>query len=217
VNYKYLLYIHATFLKFDMINLFTSRTKSFYLFAIALLVTSNVFSQNLGPPLTKEAQANLLTKIWLDSCAKLFGKPDAIRELAKAKNFQENPSYSEQLLAGEKGTVWDVSLGPNNMFALLLTESGNSCKVYARSASSLVVNETFEKVLLGVKNPELKVTKAVDKFVEKDGVKLRQLGYILSKATEFTGQGWAFVSTTSESESPTVMQATISISKIRMP
>src|SRR3546814_9447463 len=94
--------------------------------------------------------------LWLDTCAKNFTNPEAIKDFARSVHFTENPEYSPSLLNGSPGTVWDASLGNLLQVGLVVLDDG-TCRVVARKADAETVNETFTKVLEGTRRPGLEV------------------------------------------------------------
>lgn len=160
--------------------------------------------------LSREVQAQMFLQLWTQTCAKYFTKPDEIRVVAKKYRFEENPPYAKNYLKDEKGTVWDVSLGPHTQQTLVMLENGASCRVYARRAASQPINMVFEKVMQGINKPGVAVEKIVDKELELDGVKLKQIAYYLSRID--MAQGWVFIATTSDSETAGI-QATITVNR----
>lgn len=40
-----------------------------------------------------EDRARMLAKLWMDSCAKHFNNPEALRSFARQSGFHESPSY----------------------------------------------------------------------------------------------------------------------------
>jgi len=174
----------------------------------AALLTQPVQGQS-GGSLSPEAQANLVTRLWTDTCAAHFSGPAQIRSFAASRLFQKNPPYAQDLLKGQAGTVWDVSLGPHAQNSLVLFDDGK-CQVLGRRAKSMVINEVFEKVLQGINAPGLSVQKIVDKEIDLKGVKLRQLAYFVSRTN--ADQGWVFASTTSDSDKASI-QATLTTAR----
>lgn len=162
---------------------------------------------------SREAQADLVTKLWLDTCAKHFPNPAQIRVLAQVYRFQENPPYAQSLLAGQKGTVWDVSIGPMAQNALILFDD-ERCQVRGRRADSKSINAVFEKVLQGINAPGVTALRVSEKDVEQGGTVLSQIAYFVSKTG--ADQGWAFVATTSDSEA-TTYQAVITVGRSAKP
>jgi hypothetical protein len=162
---------------------------------------------------SREEQAKLLSKLWMDTCATHFGSPSDIRGLAKTYGFQQNPPYASALLAGQAGTVWDVSLGPLAQHALVLYEDGR-CQVLGRRADSKTISETFEKVLQGMNQPGVSVQRILDKEVDQGGIRFKQVVYFVSKS-EAT-QGWAFASTTTDADAAG-MQAVLTIGRTAKP
>lgn len=163
----------------------------------------------MGP----DAQASMFSKLWIDTCARHFSDPVALRLAAKTYRFQENPTYAKDLLAGQAGTVWDVSLGEMLQQALVLLDNG-TCKVLARKASASTVIASFEAVVQGINTPGVSVERFLDRDVERSSVKLRQIGYFLTRTG--ADEGWSFVATVSEADTAT-HQATISIFRSRRP
>lgn len=163
--------------------------------------------------LSREAQANLVTKLWMDTCAKHFPDPAQVRIVAKTYRFQENPPYAQALLAGQAGTVWDVSIGPMAQNALILFDDGR-CQVRGRRADSKSVNATFEKVLQGINTPGVTVLRVSEKDIEQGGATLKQIAYFVSRTG--ADQGWTFVATTSDSEAATA-QAIITVGRSAKP
>jgi hypothetical protein len=163
--------------------------------------------------LSRDAQAQMLGKLWVDTCAKHFPNPEALRSAAKSFNFQQDPPYAAELLAGKGGTVWDASIGNFAQFSVVLLNDG-SCKVLARRASSGPVVAVFEKVLQDIRTPGVSVERVVDREVGQSGQKFRQIAYFLSRTG--ADNGWAFVATVSESENVPI-QATISTSRSQKP
>lgn len=165
-------------------------------------------SQDTGS-LSREAQADLFMRLWMDTCAKNFTDPEQVRAFATQYRFQENPPGAQDALNGLAGTVWDVSLGPHAQNSLILFDDGR-CQVRGRRAESKYVNETFETVLQGINAPGVSVQRQAEQDFEQGGVQLKQIAYVVSRAGE--KQGWAFVSTTSDSENATA-QAIITVSR----
>ncbi len=164
--------------------------------------------------LSLEDQANLVMKIWSDTCAKNFAEPAKIEAFAASSHFEKNPPYAQSVLYGEPGTVWDVSIGPFAQNALILTKDGK-CVVLSKHAKSNIVDDTFESVLKGVHTPGVSVQKIVDKeFGDADKGKFRQLAYFLSRVGADTG--WVFLATTSDSERAP-FQARLTIARSRKP
>src|SRR5687767_852064 len=110
-------------------------------FLVAALLPQVVQAQG-GGSLSPQAQASLVGRLWMDTCAKHFSDPAQVRATAARHQFQENPPYARDLLKGLAGTVWDVSLGSHAQIALILFEDGR-CQVRARRADGKAVNEVF--------------------------------------------------------------------------
>lgn len=163
--------------------------------------------------LSRDAQAQMMAKLWGDTCAKHFPNPDALRSAAKSFQFQQDPPYAAELLAGKSGTVWDASIGALAQFSLVLLNDG-SCKVLARRAASGPVVAVFEKVLQNIRTPGVSVDRVLDGEVYQAGQKFRQIAYFLSRTG--ADNGWAFVATVSDSENVPI-QATISTSRSKKP
>lgn len=133
----------------------------------------------------------------MDTCAKHFTAPAEVRAVAAQHQFQENPAYARGILGGLPGTVWDVSLGPHAQIMLVLYEDGR-CQVRGRRAESKSVNDVFEKVLQGINAPGVSVRRILEKDIQQGGMTLKQIVYFVSRTGE--DQGWAFASTTTESD-----------------
>src|SRR3546814_2667744 len=95
----------------------------------------------------------MVMELWLDTCAKNFTNPEAIKDFARSVHFTENPEYSPSLLNGSPGTVWDASLGNLLQVGLVVLDDG-TCRVVARKADAETVNETFTKELQGTRRSE---------------------------------------------------------------
>lgn len=165
-----------------------------------------------GGGLSPQAQAGLVTRLWMDTCAKNFSNPEQVRAFASQYGFDENPSYARDVLNGHTGTVWDVSLGPLVQNILVLFDDGR-CQVRGRWADGKSVNDVFESVLQGINAPGVSVKRIADNDVEQEGVQIKQIAYVVSRAGE--DQGWAFVSTTSDSEKAAA-QAILTVSRSSM-
>src|SRR3546814_8019015 len=98
----------------------------------------------------------MVMELWLDTFAKNFTNPEAIKDFARSVHFTEKPEYSPSLLNGSPGTVWDASLGNLLQVGLVVLDDG-TCRVVARKADAETVNETFTKVLEGTRRPGLEV------------------------------------------------------------
>ena len=181
-------------------------------FLVAALFSQVVQAQG-GGSLSPQAQASLVARLWMDTCAKHFSDSAQVRAAAAQHQFQENPPYARELLRGQAGTVWDVSLGPHAQISLILFEDGR-CQVRARRADGKAVNEVFEKVLQGIRNPGVSVQRIAEKDVDQAGIRFRVIVYFVSRVG--ADQGWAFVSTTTESENVNA-QAILTISKSAKP
>lgn len=168
-------------------------------------------SQDTGS-LSREAQADLFMRLWMDTCAKNFTDPEQVRAFATQYRFQENPPGAQDALNGLAGTVWDVSLGPHAQNSLILFDDGR-CQVRGRRADSKFVNEMFETVLQGINAPGVSVRRIVEDDIEQGGVLLKQIAYFVSRTGE--NKGWAFVSTTTDSEDAE-SQVIITVSRIVM-
>jgi hypothetical protein len=179
---------------------------------VAVLVPAIAVGQPAGEA-SREVQAQMMEKLWLDTCAKHFTNPEALRAAARSFRLKQDPPYSTELLSGNEGTVWDASLGSQAQFSVLLLRNG-TCKVMARRAASGPVIAAFEKVVQGIKTPGVSVERVVDKEVEQAGHKFRQIAYFLSRTG--ADNGWSFVTTVSESEE-VPLQATISIGRSTKP
>jgi hypothetical protein len=162
---------------------------------------------------SRDTQALMMTKLWVDTCAKHFPNPDALRNAAKSFQFQQDPPYAAELLAGKSGTVWDASIGTLAQFSVVLLKDG-SCKVLARRVASGRVVAVFENVLQTIKIPGVSVDRVLDGEVDQSGQKFRQITYFLSRTG--ADNGWAFVATVSDSENVPI-QATISTSRSKKP
>lgn len=172
------------------------------------LLPSVAKSQAVGS-LSRQDQADLVTRLWMDTCAKNFSDPEQVRAFAAQYRFKENPSGSRDVLNGKAGTVWDVSLGPHAQNSLILFDDG-TCQVRGRRAESRSVNEVFEGVLQGINAPGVSVRRIVERDVEQEGVQFKQVAYFVSRVGEI--QGWAFISTTSDSDGAGA-QATLTVSR----
>jgi hypothetical protein len=139
----------------------------------------------------------MVTRLWTDTCVANFTDPAKIRAFAASNRFQQNPPYAQDVLKGQAGTVWDVSLGPLAQNTLILFGDGR-CQVLGKRASSKSVNDVFEKVLQGINTPGVSVQRVADREIAQDGVKFRQIAYFVSRTG--ADQGWVFLSTTSDSE-----------------
>ena len=187
------------------------KTAVLVLLAAALL--PHIAQSQSGGNLSPQAQANLVTRLWMDTCAKHFPNPVQVRAVAAQYRFQENPPYAQDVLKGQAGTVWDVSLGPHAQNTLILFSDGR-CQVRGRRADSKSVNDVFEKVLQGINTPGVSAQRIAEKEIEQDGVQLKQIVYFVSRTG--ADQGWAFVSTTSDSEKAGA-QAVLTVSRSAKP
>lgn len=136
--------------------------------------------------LSPETQAKMLTKLWLDTCAKHFVDSEQIRDVAKTSRFHMNPPYAKALLGKEKGTVWDVCIGPLAQMALILFDDGK-CQVRGRRADSKIINTVFERVLKGVNTPGVTVLRVFERDIEPSGVPLKQIAYFVARTGEDQG------------------------------
>ena len=162
---------------------------------------------------TRDTQGQMFVKLWMETCAKHFPNPEALRAAARAARLQESPPYANEILSGQAGTVWDASLGSLSQFSVVLFADG-SCQVLGRRAASQPVSEAFESVIRGIRTPGISVEKVVDSEINREGAKLRQVAYFLSRTG--ADNGWSFVATVSDSELAAI-QATITIARTAKP
>src|SRR3546814_20386019 len=99
----------------------------------------------------------MVMELWLDTCAKNFTNPEAIKDFARSVHFTENHEYSPSLLNGSPGTVWDASLGNLLQVGLVVLDEG-TCRVVARKADAETVNETCTKVNARHRHKEVRQT-----------------------------------------------------------
>ena len=187
--------------------------RSLFLMLAATAITPVAAIAQSPEGLSRDAQAQMMAKLWVDTCAKHFPNPDALRNAAKSFQFQQDPPYAAELLAGKSGTVWDASIGTLAQFSVVLLNDG-SCKVLARRAASGRVVAVFENVLQTIKIPGVSVDRVLDGEVDQSGQKFRQIAYFLSRTG--ADNGWAFIATVSDSENVPI-QATISTSRSKKP
>src|SRR3546814_2105322 len=76
-----------------------------------LLLCTSIARAQAPKELSPQQQSGMVMELWLDTCAKNFTNPEAIKDFARSVHFTENPEYSPSLLNGSPGTVWDASLG----------------------------------------------------------------------------------------------------------
>jgi hypothetical protein len=179
--------------------------------AAAISATSMLHAQ--PTTMDGQTQASFFIRLWSDTCVKHFTNPPSLRAAAAAFRFKENPDYSSSLLAGEKGTVWDVSLGQAIQQSVVLLDSG-TCKTLVRRAAIEPVIAGFENSLRGIKTPGVEVLRDVDRVVQQGDIELRQIAYFVAR--EGAAQGWSFVATVTGSEAAT-HQAAISIFRSERP
>jgi hypothetical protein len=174
---------------------------------------SQSLAQSVTAPLTREMQAEMVMKLWIETCAKHFANPDGLRAAAKSFRFQENPPYAAAVLKGEAGTVWDVSLGAQAQSSVALFENGK-CQVLTRRASSNVVLDIFERVIAGIKLQGAVTTKIDDIVTEQANISLRTLSYFIGR--EKSVSGWGLYASVSDSEAA-VTQAVLTIARTLAP
>lgn len=143
-----------------------------------------------------DQQANFLTRLFFDTCAKYPGQNAKVSASVKQNNFvRANDYFSKAVLQNQPGEVWGV---PNHIGQFVVVLTGKyQCSVWARRAAAKLVNENFEKLIRGLPRPGLKVDLMIDKITDSKNGSFRQLGYFVQK--DGASHGWLMLATTTES------------------
>jgi hypothetical protein len=103
--------------------------------------------------------ASFVVKLFIDACVPNIGQPANVRAWAEKHSLPTitNPAALRIFVGeGNKGTAWGLP-ADSGSFALSIRGTTEACAVWARTADPSEVQESFKKIIEGVKRPGVEV------------------------------------------------------------
>jgi len=158
-----------------------------------------------------EQKAQGFIDVFLTTCLKHYGKPDALRADLDQRRLPQVPAqYASFFLNGKEGHAWSAT-NPMGEYVISLRADG-VCAVFARRAKDTEVQKLFATLVEGLAIPPMTVKKEEDKSSMTPNGPTRYVSYTYSKA-EAKGS-LHFGLTTASSESAD-LQAMATLSMVR--